>query len=122
MDFRKFRTGDGVDRGVVGAVGEEGDAAAFHQLVLQRLDRLENKLDELLSSKAAKAWYDTDEVAELTGRKPYTVREWCRKGQVKAVKAPNGRGWLVGHEELTRLRTLGPLPAPKHEPESVPDR
>jgi hypothetical protein len=79
-------------------------------LLLQRLERIEAALAELLSQKAVKEWYTTAEVADIVGKAEYTVREWCRKGQVKAAKAPNGRGWLVSHEELTRLRNRGPLP------------
>lgn len=78
--------------------------------VLERLDRIETALSELLSQRPAKEWYTTAEVAEIVGRAEYTVREWCRKGQVQAAKASNGRGWLIGHGELTRLRNHGPLP------------
>jgi hypothetical protein len=43
------------------------------------------------------------------------VREWCRLGRVAASERACGRGkfqeWIVSHEELTRLRNEGLLPA-----------
>jgi excisionase family DNA binding protein len=80
------------------------------ELLLLRLERIETALAQLLKQQTAKEKYTTDEVAEILGRSGYTVREWCRKGQAKAEKAPNGRGWLISHEELERLRSYGPYP------------
>jgi hypothetical protein len=94
-------------------------ADEFSQL-LQRLERIEASLAELLRQRAAKEWYTTAEVATIVGKAEYTVREWCRKGQARARKAPNGRSWLVGHEELTRLNNHGPLP--EHQLYRVRDR
>ncbi len=91
------------------------DVTSLHD----RLDRIEALLFELRQQRAVKDWYTTAEVAEIVGRAEYTVREWCRSGRVPAEKAPNGRGWLVSHEELTRVRNHGPLPIPKHEPHRV---
>jgi len=82
--------------------------------ISDQLDRIEKAIGQLLRQKPAKEWYTTAEVAESIGKSDYTVREYCRKGQIKAEKAPNGRGWLVSHAELDRLRNFGPLPEPKH--------
>ena len=82
--------------------------------ILDKLQRIEQALGQLLRQKATKEWYTTAEIAEIVGKSEYTVREYCRKGQIKAEKAPNGRGWLVSHTELERLRNYGPLPEPKH--------
>jgi excisionase family DNA binding protein len=79
-------------------------------LMLLRLDRIEVALAELKQERTAKELYSTAEAAEILGRSDYTVREWCRKGQTYAVKSPNGRGWLIPHEDLIRLRNEGPLP------------
>ncbi len=57
-----------------------------------------------MQQKAVKEWYTTAEVGEIVGRAEYTVRELCRQGRVNAKKMPNGRGWLVSYDELTRLR------------------
>jgi excisionase family DNA binding protein len=78
--------------------------------ILQRLERIEAALTELKRQRVPKEFYSTAEVAELLGRSEYTVREWCRKGQTHAVKSPNGRGWLIPHDDLTRLLNEGPLP------------
>ena len=64
-------------------------------LILDKLQRIEDAIGQLLHQKAGKEWYTTAEVAEIVGKSDYTVREYCRKGQIKAEKAPNGRGWLV---------------------------
>lgn len=80
------------------------------ELLTQRLDRLELLLSSLVERQTVKDFYTTAEVADIVGRAEYTVREWCRQHRVKAKKAPNGRGWLVSHEELTKLRNYGPAP------------
>src|SRR4051794_38464751 len=83
-------------------------------LLLQRLNRIEAALAELVQQRAVKDWYSTAEVAATLGRAEYTVREWCRQGRILAKKKPCGRGkggeWLVGHDELTRLKNEGLLP------------
>lgn len=82
-------------------------------VILAKLERIEHVLGQLLSQKTVKEWYSTAEVAEIIGKSEYTVREYCRKGQIEAEKAPNGRGWLVSHAALEHLRNFGPLPEPK---------
>ncbi|HUY90313.1 MAG TPA: helix-turn-helix domain-containing protein [Pirellulales bacterium] len=82
--------------------------------LLGRLARIEATLEQLLQQKTAKDWYTTDEVAEILGKAPFTVREWCRNRRVKAAKRDCGRGnareWVISHEELTRIRNEGLLP------------
>jgi hypothetical protein len=82
--------------------------------VLERLERIEATLAELVRQRTVKDWYTTVEVADLLGKAEYTVREWCRQGRIRARKKPCGRGkggeWLVEHKELTRLRNEGLLP------------
>lgn len=58
---------------------------------LTRLDRIESLLSELLEQRTAKEFNSTAEVARIAGRSDYTVREWCRRGQVGGGKAPNGQ-------------------------------
>jgi len=84
-------------------------------LLLGRLDRLEEMVRLLVQQKTVKDWYTIAEAAGLLGKAEYTVREWCRQGRIRAAKKPSGgRGkggeWLVSHEELTRLRNEGLLP------------
>ncbi|HEY5315370.1 MAG TPA: helix-turn-helix domain-containing protein [Pirellulales bacterium] len=82
--------------------------------LLGRLTRIEATLEQLLQQKTIKDWYTTDEAAEILGKAPFTVREWCRNRRVKAAKRDCGRGnareWVISHEELTRVRNEGLLP------------
>jgi excisionase family DNA binding protein len=118
MDFRKLVSGDGVDRGA-GAVGEDGsgEAAALLRQLLHRVDRIEAKLEDLVTQKAVKEWYTVPEAAALLNREKFTVREWCRLGRVRAEKMEAGRGpaseWLIPHAELVRYRNEGLLPERK---------
>lgn len=95
----------------------DGLIERFEQL-FSRLKRIEDSIDVLVSQKTIKDWYTTDEVADIVGRAPFTVREWCRLGRLKAIKRLTGRGntleWIIGHEELQRLRNHGLLPIPKY--------
>jgi hypothetical protein len=79
-----------------------------------RLARIEAALSTLIEQRMVKEWYSTEEVAKLLGKAPFTVREWCRLGRVRASKRNCGRGyhseWMISHEELTRLRSHGLLP------------
>ncbi|NLX22080.1 MAG: hypothetical protein GXY55_10505 [Phycisphaerae bacterium] len=47
-------------------------------LVLERLDRIEDVLHQFVQRRAVKESYSPAEVAQILGKKPYTVREWCR--------------------------------------------
>jgi hypothetical protein len=88
--------------------------------VEERQVAIETKLEqviELLSDRrSAKTWYTPVELAEILGKRPYTVREWCRLGRINARKRPTGRGdaeeWEVSHEELDRYRNHGLLAIP----------
>ena len=86
--------------------------------VVARLARLDEKVDRLLdllvTQRTLKDRYTTAEVAEITGKAEFTVREYCRLGRVRAEKLACGRGkhqaWVISHEELTRFRNEGLLP------------
>jgi hypothetical protein len=82
--------------------------------VLERLDRMETLLGELLRQRAVRDFYTTDQVAEILGKAKFTVREWCRHGRVHARKQGSGRGkhqaWVISHEELLRIQREGLLP------------
>lgn len=64
----------------------------------------------------AKGYYTVAEFAELEGKRPYTVREWCRLMRINAEKRETGRGdskeWKISHNELIRYRNDGLLPPP----------
>lgn len=86
--------------------------------LIERLSRLEMAIMAMTAQKTVKTWYSTDEVAALLGKRPFTVREWCRLGRVNAEKRDCGRGrateWIISHDELERLRNFGLLPLPKY--------
>jgi hypothetical protein len=69
---------------------------------------------KLAGPAESRAWYSVEEVAELLNKRPYTVREWCRNGQVNAVKRAERRGgsalWSIAAEEVSRYRDEGLLP------------
>lgn len=95
---------------------------------LESLERIEialghmiKGLDELLVASrrtaSTKQWHSVTEAAVILKRRPYTVREWCRLGRIKATKRLVGRGdvleWEISHQELERYRNHGLLPIPK---------
>jgi hypothetical protein len=79
--------------------------------LLERLDKVDAMLGQLLHQRTAKEWYSTEEVAQLFGKAKFTVREWCRKGRVNCRKRANGRGkhqsWVISHEEVLRIQREG---------------
>lgn len=82
--------------------------------LLNQLQRIEQKLDVLLSQRPVQEFYSTAEVAQILNRAEFTVREWCRLGRVYAEKKLSGRGnakeWMISHEELLRIQAEGLLP------------
>lgn len=85
--------------------------------VIERLGRVEATLTLLVQQRTVKDWYEVEEVAHVLGKAPFTVREWCRLGRIKAVKRNSGRGafpaWVISHEELLRYQRQGLLPLEK---------
>jgi hypothetical protein len=92
-----------------------------HPELIARLDRIDERIAELrdllVRQRTVKDWYSTAEIAELLEKRPFTVREWCRHGRIRAAKRECGRGesqeWIVSHEELTRIRNEGLRPVAK---------
>ncbi len=91
----------------------EHDIHLLEQLVT-RLERIEQAIGALSKVRSAKDRYTVEEVAEILGKAPFTVREWARNGRIKAEKRACGRGrtqeWAISHEELHRIQNDGLLP------------
>jgi hypothetical protein len=84
-------------------------------LVLQRLERIEQALQVLVERQTVKDFYEIEEFARIVGKAPFTCREWARLGRIQAEKKNSGRGpharWVVSHQELLRYQRAGLLPA-----------
>ena len=72
--------------------------------------------DLVVGQRTIKDWYSPEEVGDILGKQPYTVREWCRYQRIHARKRPTGRGdakeWEISHEEVERIKSHGLLPIP----------
>jgi hypothetical protein len=77
----------------------------------ERMAALEERLKAIQVGQVEKDWYSTEDVAALMDRAPWTVREWCRHGRIKAKKRAGTDRWVVSKEELERLMNHGLLPA-----------
>jgi hypothetical protein len=88
-----------------------------------RLSRMEAMLTELVRRPAAKPYYSPEEFARLVGREPFTCREYCRLGRIRAQKKASGRGkhysWVISHEELLRFQREGLLPDRRKSPNTA---
>lgn len=84
------------------------------EAIIQRLERIELRLGQLIDEQGSQEWYDTKKAGEILGRSAYSVREWCRLGRVHATKRSCGRGsskeWMISHDELQRIKAEGLLP------------
>lgn len=106
------------------------DVMAAMDRIVGRLTALESAIsalrDELHVRQTVKEFYTTAEIAQLLGRRPYTVREWCRLGRINAEKAHSGRGldeeWRVSHDELVRIQNEGLLAVQKYSHVASPRR
>ena len=57
--------------------------------------------------------YTVEEVARIAGKASYTVREWCRLGQINAFKSGRCGAscvWRISTDELKRYMDEGLLP------------
>ena len=80
----------------------------------EKLDRIEQMLVALVERQTIKEFYEIEEFSRLCGREPFTCREWCRLGRIRADKKLSGRGkharWVVPHAELLRYQKEGLIP------------
>ena len=84
------------------------------QGIVQALHEMKEMLYVLIERQHVKEYYEVEEFARLTGRAPYTVREYCRNGRLRGEKKNSGRGkflgWAISHAELVRFQREGLLP------------
>ena len=83
--------------------------------VEERLKNIEAMLVVLVERQTVKDFYEVEEFAQIVRKAPFTTREWCRLGRIRAEKKLSGRGayarWVVSREELARYQREGLLPA-----------
>lgn len=92
--------------------GQDGHAAQEIARQLAMLPTILAMIEEVrqLLAGQLKSHYTVEEVAELTGRAPYTVRTWIKQGRIAAARVagtgPKGR-LLVARDELRKLVDSG---------------
>jgi excisionase family DNA binding protein len=89
---------------------ERAQILALLQALHIRLDDIENKM----ALSREKETYTVEEAAKRLNRTPWTVRQWCNKGQLEGAKKVHGMGrtgeWRIPHDALIRAQNQGPLP------------
>ena len=127
MDHQRYRNvgqpvGDAIAR-LLDAQDERLQSIEERQEQIQRtLGDLSGLMAELRDRSALtlvkQEWFTPAEVAVMLGKRPYTVREWCRLQRINARKRQTGRGdaveWEVSGEEIERYKNHGLLPIPTH--------
>lgn len=82
--------------------------------ILDRLERVEALLKQLVERERVKDWYTIEEAARMVGKAEFTIREYCRFGRIRAEKRKVQCGphstWVISHEELKRYQREGLLP------------
>lgn len=82
-----------------------------------QLDRIEALVRAIFERQQVKDWYNVEEFAKLVGLAPFTVRQYCRQGRLKAhgrsVQRGRGSEWALSHEEYLRYQRQGLLPLAK---------
>jgi excisionase family DNA binding protein len=84
------------------------EMARLGPLLGQILHTLEEVRDRLAG--AHKPLLMIEELAQLVGRTPFTIRRWVKEGRIRAIRlsgsGPRGR-LLVGHDEVRKLIAAG---------------
>ena len=81
----------------------------------ERLARIEHLLTKPTRGEPfRKEWFTVPEAAQLLGKQPFTIREWCRLCRIEAKKRQCGRGrtseWVISSAEIERYLNEGLLP------------
>jgi hypothetical protein len=94
---------------------------ALRSLVIRQSETIEEMKAAIFSMQKHPAddrtAYTVNEVAEMLGVAPYTVRGWCNAGRIKGTKRDERRGkdgvWSITAAEIHRHRNEGLLPVDK---------
>ena len=70
-----------------------------------RLERIENLLEELTMPKKEKHFYSTSEAADKLNLSKWYVRRLCSTGEILAEKHPESGRFLISADEVDRLET-----------------
>lgn len=80
--------------------------------LMQHIDKLYERIGEQ-NSELPEA-LSVEQAADYLGRRPYTVRQWCRNGRIKACRAQSGKGpykeWRISKESIEYYQANGLLP------------
>jgi hypothetical protein len=94
-----------------------GAETATNYALVQSLHERIDQLEKNLAIARPKETYTTAEAAERLKRAPWTVRDWCNKGQVPGAYRVKGKGrrgeWRITHDALVRVQNEGPGPVQK---------
>ena len=89
-----------------------GELATLKSLIISGFSALTSRLEAVTEGLArrTKSHLTVDEVADLTGRAPYTIRRWVKEGRIQAQRlregGPKGR-LLIAREEVQKLIETG---------------
>jgi hypothetical protein len=79
-----------------------------------RLERIERLLTQLVGRQPAKQWHTVEEFSQAVGKAPFTVRQWCNRGRIRAersmTRCGRSRTWAISHDEYLRYQREGLLP------------
>ena len=87
--------------------------------VLTKLEERLARIEQLLTNanrnnSFRREWFTVPEAAEELGKRPFTIREWCRLRRIEAKKRKCGRGrtseWVISSGEIERYLNEGLLP------------
>lgn len=85
------------------------DIAKNIDRLADRIESLEKRIEAVVVGRLDKEWYTTEEVAVLMDRAPWTVRQWCLQGRIRAKKRSGTDRWVVSRDEVERLMNEGLL-------------
>jgi hypothetical protein len=85
-------------------------------VLVEKVARIEAAISLLVQQHTVKEQYSVEEAAAILRRRPYTIREHCRLGRIRATKRDSGRGefgeWAISREELEHVMAHGVRPMP----------